>query len=192
MDIITATGAMIVFGSMTYSLYLHTRRHEKSAAVDYIFSRTDKSPKQKLLHTIDHSKHTLDVAIFLLTEKEIVTHMCQATKRGVKVRVLTDRTQATESPQQMANIQRLIDSGAQVMVNRHDGTMHLKVVISDQHTITAGSYNFTYSAEQKNNEVMLIIKDKQMAAAWTKQFNQMWHDQDDYASYPLDTNSKYA
>jgi len=56
-------------------------------------------------------------------------------------------------------------------------------MISDNDRITAGSYNYTYSAEQKNDEVFMVIKDPSLAADWKKHFDNMWNDARRFADY---------
>jgi phosphatidylserine/phosphatidylglycerophosphate/cardiolipin synthase-like enzyme len=55
--------------------------------------------------------------------------------------------------------------------------MHHKVYIIDDRTVIAGSYNFTASAEEDNDENLLIIDDPALAAAYTEEFNRVF----DYA-----------
>ena len=196
MDLLSGGAATLIIGSITYTVYLMSKK-EKTVILEpnkikYFFSRSDQSPKQKLIEVIDKSKHTLDVAIFTLTEKDIVTHMCKATKRGVNVRVITDKNQTKDIERQKENVERLVQAGVPVKVNEHDGLMHLKITISDKRTTTSGSYNFTYTAEEKNDEVMLVIKDKEMAEDWTKQFDQMWNDSARFSNVSVEPEEKTA
>ncbi|UOQ92576.1 phospholipase D-like domain-containing protein [Halobacillus shinanisalinarum] len=197
MELIAAAGATtVIIGSITYGFYKFAGKSkpvdEESAQVDYIFSKSTKSPKQKIINVIDNSEKSLDIAMFLLTEGDFVTHITKANKRGVNVRVISDKTQAADQTKQTAHIQKLIQSGVPVKINTHDGNMHLKVMISDKKLTTSGSYNFTYSAENKNDEVLVIIKSKKIAEEWADKFDEMWNDSKQYSPYPYDSQEKHA
>ncbi|MCP3031662.1 phospholipase D-like domain-containing protein [Halobacillus sp. A1] len=181
MDAVTVAST-IVIGSMAIGIYtLHWKTKSlKEAKLDYIFSKSNKSPKKRILRLIDQSKKSLDVAIFLLTEEAFVSHIVKASKRGVNVRVITDITQTNTLPAQKEIIQQLIDSGVPVKVNYHEGNMHLKVMVSDKKTVTTGSYNFTKSAENKNDEILVTIKSKEIAKEWSSKFEHMWKDEENY------------
>lgn len=49
---------------------------------------------------------------------------------------------------------------------------HNKVMIIDGETVIAGSFNFTRTAEEKNAENLLIIKDK----GQTEKYSKNWQD----------------
>ncbi|UOQ43778.1 phospholipase D-like domain-containing protein [Halobacillus salinarum] len=196
MELFTGAAAALILGSMSYGVYVFTKK-EKTVVLEpnkikYVFSKSSKSPKEKLIEVIDKSKESLDVAIFTFTEKEIAAHICKATKRGVNVRVITDRNQTRDIPRQKENVEKLMEAGIPVKVNDHNGLMHLKITISDKRLTTSGSYNFTYTAEEKNDEVMLVIKDKEMAEEWTKKFDSMWNDSIQFSNYLAQPEEKSA
>jgi len=151
--------------------------------ISYAFTHSVRSPKKSVLKIIDETKESLDVAMFLFTESDIAECIYRASKKGVRVRVISDRLQTERNPRQSANLARFLEAGIPVKINTHDGNMHLKMMISDNKRITAGSYNYTYSAEQKNDEVFMVIKDPSLAADWKKHFDNMWNDARRFADY---------
>ncbi len=60
--------------------------------------------------------------------------------------------------------------------------MHHKVFLIDDDTVVTGSANFSASGTQSNDENMLIIEDKALAAAYAAEFARRW----DEASTPRD------
>ncbi|MFG6117347.1 phospholipase D-like domain-containing protein [Halobacillus sp. MO56] len=191
MELLTVAGFTLITGAVSYMAY---RKYQAltNKSTDYIFSKSTRSPKEELLRIIDDTNHTLDVAVFILTEEDFVTHICKASKRGVHVRVLTDDNQVKTLSKQTDNVHRLLHCGVPIKVNNHAGIMHLKMMIADQQIITTGSYNFTYSAEHRNDEVIVIIRDRKMAQEWTKVFNSKWKDSRNYKSYHSLSGKKYA
>lgn len=59
--------------------------------VDYYFTKAGEHPETQLTGIINSSKNTLDVAIYSLTDKNIVNAIVNAKNRGVAVRLITDK-----------------------------------------------------------------------------------------------------
>jgi len=53
------------------------------------------------------------------------------------------------------------------------GYMHIKALIADD-TVLTGSYNYSKSATNRNDENFFIIKDKDILQAHLAKFNQLW------------------
>ena len=52
--------------------------------------------------------------------------------------------------------------------------MHHKVIIIDDSTVILGSYNFTASADERNDENLLIIHDPEVAALFVEEFGRVY------------------
>jgi phosphatidylserine/phosphatidylglycerophosphate/cardiolipin synthase-like enzyme len=66
-----------------------------------------------------------------------------------------------------------IEAGLQVYVDGNEGQMHHKVFIIDQEIVVTGSYNFSASAEQRNDENIIIIHDPRLAALYVAEFQRL-------------------
>ncbi|MDT8718293.1 DUF1669 domain-containing protein [Clostridium sp. 19966] len=146
------------------------------------FTQADQHPDQQLISLIDSSKSSLDIAIYSLTKKEIVNAIAEASKRGVKVRVITDN-QESSSKSEKSQLSILKKEKVPVEINRHAGLMHLKVTIVDNQLVTTGSYNYTDAASKINDEVLVVIKNKNIAEEFEKQFNRMFNDKTNFNDY---------
>ncbi|MEZ0396236.1 MAG: phospholipase D-like domain-containing protein [Anaerolineales bacterium] len=60
--------------------------------------------------------------------------------------------------------------GLDVHLDGNSGLMHHKVIIIDQRIVIFGSYNFTDSAETRNDENLVIVHDAAVAAAFLSEF----------------------
>ena len=76
----------------------------------------------------------------------------RAHKRGVAVRIITDRIQAQGKSQREA-LQLLGSAGIPMKQNKHSGLMHLKMTIADGKTATTGSFNYSKAGRTDNDEV---------------------------------------
>jgi phosphatidylserine/phosphatidylglycerophosphate/cardiolipin synthase-like enzyme len=173
-DSIALVGSVIVIVSLAYGL------QKDKTKIKYYFSKSKKSPEKELGEIIDVAKESIDVAVFYISETKLVSHLCSATNRGVKVRIITDREAETTNK---AALDELISVGIPVKVNTYDGRMHLKNMIVDKKFVATGSYNYTHGAENRNEEVLVIIKNKELAKEWDEKFDAMWDDEKNYTTY---------
>lgn len=148
---------------------------------DYYFSRAGQHPDKALVSLINSAKSTLDIAIYSLTQKDIVNSILDAKQRGVTVRFITDRSEA-KTKAQAAELARLKKATIPIKENTHPGLMHLKVSIIDGSIVTTGSYNYTQAASTENDEVFVVIHDTDAAAKFESQFERMWNDTKDFAA----------
>ncbi|WP_407310876.1 phospholipase D family protein [Desulfosporosinus sp. SB140] len=151
-----------------------------SSQVEYYFTRADQHPEKALESQINTAKSTLDIAIYSLTKKDIVDAIIAAKKRGVSVRIITDRIEA-RTKAQSSELALLKNAGITIKENSHSGLMHMKVSIIEKSVVTTGSYNYTQNASTENDEVLVIIHDPSIAAKWSDEFQQMWDDTNNYS-----------
>ena len=151
-------------------------------AIEYAFTQADQHPEQLLINVINESKKTLDVAIYSLTYPDIVKSIQNAKKRGVTVRIITDKIQSAGKTQKQA-LKILKNTNIPIKINKHSGLMHLKLVVADQKEITTGSFNYSKAASTTNDEVLLVIHDPVMAIKWSEEFQSMWNDSKGFINY---------
>ena len=121
-----------------------------------------------IIDLFNQTKKTAHVAIYSLTEPSIVDAVIAAHKRGVEVAIVTDNTESKNS--YMATmIQKLVQAGVNVRLAIHQtALMHNKIGIFDGQTVATGSFNWTKSAETRNDENLIIIDGKDVAADYEK------------------------
>jgi len=65
-------------------------------------------------------------------------------------------------------------AGLDVRIDGNPGQMHHKVFIIDEKIVVMGSYNFSQSAETRNDENILIIYNAAIAEEFIKEFKRVW------------------
>ncbi|OPH62184.1 phospholipase [Paenibacillus ferrarius] len=148
---------------------------KQQANDEYYFTKADQHPEKALIDVINSSKTTLDIAIYSLTHPDIVAAIKEAKKRGVVVRIITDKIQSSGKTQEEA-LKLLGSSDIPMKVNKHSGLMHLKVTIADKQVVTTGSYNYSKAASTTNDEVLMVIRNSDAANTFSEQFDNMWND----------------
>lgn len=128
-------------------------------------------PLATAVQVIDRAKKTILVQMYALTSRPIVTALVSAKRRGVDVRAIVDRSQLEEDRSDTYAVGRLASGEVPVLVDTVPGLMHNKVMIVDGATVVTGSFNYTWSAEHRNAENLLVIHDPALAAEYTQDWN---------------------
>ncbi|AEE14704.1 phospholipase D (PLD) family protein [Thermodesulfobium narugense DSM 14796] len=153
-------------------------------SVELFFPRENENPVPVLVNLYKNAKKKIDVAIYSFTQPEILKALTNAKKRGIEVRVIVDREQSDNNVMKHAINTLLIDK-IPVKVNIHTGLMHLKMSIIDDSIATTGSYNYTKSATETNDEMFVVVKDPAFAKKCEDYFNRMWNDNINFRSLTL-------
>lgn len=135
----------------------------------------DRGAADIVIGFIDHTTTTLDVAVYSLTHPRIAKAVQDAHERGVAVRVLTDKVQAS-SKYSMAG--DLDEAGLSVRLDHQAGSMHNKFAVSDaalpSRAVALGSFNWTKSADERNAESLVIVRLRAVVQACQDEFGRLW------------------
>ena len=69
-----------------------------------------------------------------------------------------------------SEFETLTGGGLDVRLDGNPFNMHHKFLIIDRQTVVTGSYNFTFSAEEHNDENLLVIHDREIAGTFGDEF----------------------
>ena len=152
-----------------------------SATVE-VYYGPDDAPLDRLTTLYGHATRYLYVAVYGLTSPRAVEAMVAAKKRGVDVRLITD-LQRTEDVKQRTALNTLYLAGIPILVNEHDGLMHLKQVVIDDEVNTTGSMNHTTSGNRYNDERLDVITDHAITVKAREKFLAMWNDHTRYRAW---------
>lgn len=146
--------------------------------LDVWYSPEDE-PLQHVADLYRHATRYIYVAVYGLTSPLAVKALIEAKKRGIDVRVLTDRERVNDEKQQAA-VAALRLAGIPIKVNQHDGLMHLKQVVVDDDVNVNGSMNHTTSGNRYNDERLDVIRDHAISVKARDKFLSMWKDETRY------------
>lgn len=120
-----------------------------------------------IVQSIDGARRQVLVQAYLLTSKKIASTLEAAHRRGVEVRILLDAAQLEKVEASMAL--RLEAAGIPVWLETRYQNSHNKVIVIDADTagatVITGSFNFTWTAQHRNAENILIARDNPTLAA---------------------------
>ena len=138
---------------------IETLRVIPSPKIDLCFT-PPRDCARLITDVIDQAKNTIHMQAYGLTHPEIINSLIKANERGVKVRILLDRSNLT---QKYSKIEELKQAGIEIGIDTVSGIAHNKIIIADLYTVVTGSFNFTVSAAKRNVENVLIIQDSNIA-----------------------------
>lgn len=119
-----------------------------------------------------NAKQKIDVQAYSFTSAPIAKALVEAKARGVEVRVILDKSQKTD---RYSSAIFLTNAGIPVWIDDKVAIAHSKVMIIDDNTVITGSFNFTGSAQRRNAENVLIIRDRELAAKYARNWESRKH-----------------
>ena len=128
--------------------------------VEVLFTPWDDA-EGALLREIGQARRSIRAQAFLLTSRNIARALIAAHDRGVRVDVLADREMVARG--ENSRIPDLHSSGIEVRLETRYASAHNKILLIDVEgnhpVVITGSYNFTFSAQARNAENLLILRD---------------------------------
>ena len=120
-----------------------------------------------IVKAISKARESIYVQAYGMTSPAIVEALIKAQSKGVKVRILLDKSNLKDKWSKMG---ALLEADIDVGIDKVSGIAHNKVMILDKRIVITGSFNFTRSADSRNAENVIIIDDSVVA----KQYLQNW------------------
>lgn len=136
------------------------------------FSPQDNVMYSQIIPLIKEAKRYIYIPIFFITHKDLAQALINAKNNGVDVKVINDATNAHTK----YSVHKLLrQAGIKVKTENYAGKMHMKSIIIDDKISVIGSMNYTKSANNKNDENILIIYNKYLAVYMKKTFFDLWN-----------------
>ncbi len=130
-----------------------------TGTVEALFTPWDDA-EGSIVRALGEARKTVHVQAYLLTSRSIAKALLDAKLRGVAVEILADREMVAKG--ENSQIPKLVDEGIPVWLETRYATAHNKVIVIDapgeQAVVITGSYNFTWSAQARNAENLLILR----------------------------------
>jgi len=122
---------------------------------------------EDIVQAIDGARKSVYVQAYSFTSEPIADALIGAYKRKVRVEALLDKSQE-KAPYSLTS--DIADAGIPTYIDKKHAIAHNKVMIIDKGTVITGSFNFTYAAENKNAENVLIIKSTDLAKSYLNNY----------------------
>ena len=152
------------------------------AQISVYFPKEGGDPAPVLAKLYNSANNTIDIAIYSITNQKIIDAIESAQQRGIKIRVITDRTEAKNKYQAVA-LAKFKADGIPILINSRSGLMHMKLSVIDKSFATTGSYNYTLDASQTNDEMFVVCTERQFIDMCENEFDKMWNDAKAFEKY---------
>lgn len=141
-----------------------------SGTIEFAFTPGDDAAGL-LVRAIDGARSQVLVQAFSFTHRQIAAALIRAQQRGVDVQVLADPEQAELIDKNAVG--QLTAGNVPVFADGVHLAAHNKVVVIDaraeQPVLVTGSFNFTFAAQHRNAENMLVIRgNRELAHAYAE------------------------
>lgn len=122
---------------------------------------------EAIIRHLENAKNSVLIQAYSFTSAPIARAILNAKKRKVTVEVILDKSQETAK---YSSATFFLNQGIPLWIDRSHTKAHNKIMIIDGETVITGSFNFTSAAEENNAENLLIIKDRNLAQTYMKNF----------------------
>ena len=115
--------------------------------------------RQQIINALEKASERIIVAVYWFTNEELFDKLIQKTEKGCKVELII-HNDFINNRNAGLNFQKFIDKGGEFYFSDGYNPMHNKFCVIDSQILINGSYNWTYYAESKNRENVLIIEEE--------------------------------
>jgi phosphatidylserine/phosphatidylglycerophosphate/cardiolipin synthase-like enzyme len=138
------------------------------------------------------AKQRVDMALFVLSAQALTTVIADLQAKGVQLRLLADPGFASRSFSEVLDLLGValadrhckLEAGNQPLQQAAEGVgiprlargdkLHHKLAVVDGQTVITGSFNWSPSAAHQNDEVLLVIHSRLLAAHFTREIDRLW------------------
>ena len=150
---------------------------ENGAEVSIIFAaEADEIPI--LTAEIQKAEHSIRFMVFVFSLDELAVAILEMMANpDIRVQGIFEKRNSTA---RWSQLPPLHCAGADIRQDGNRYTLHHKVFIIDDDTVITGSFNFSNSAANSNDENIVIIRDPTIAGLYLEEWENLW----DSAEYP--------
>lgn len=139
-----------------------------------VYFSPDDGVASHLLDLIQSASESLYFMAFSFTSDELANAILERAQNGVIVAGVMEESQVESNVG--SEYDRFRQAGLDVRLDGNPRNMHHKVILIDSRVVVTGSYNFSNSAETRNDENVLVFHDPRIAAQVMAEFERVFAD----------------
>ena len=117
------------------------------------------------------ARRSVDICVFTVSDDRISAEILAAHQRGIPVRLITDSDKEQDAG---SDVERLREAGIPVAVDTTSAHMHHKFALVDGEWVLNGSFNWTRSASENNEENLVVSNDPELLRQFRRCFDALW------------------
>lgn len=126
--------------------------------------------RKNIISLIHNARKIIDICVFTISDNTIVKAILEAHNRGVNVTIISDNDKSNDKG---SDINYLSEKGVHVILDNSPNHMHHKFAIFDEQILLNGSFNWTRSATDVNQENVLITGDAKLVTLFLDRFHEL-------------------
>ena len=146
-----------------------------AGTVAVYFSPEDR-PGAAVVQAFASARHEILAVIYEFTEAQIANALVAASRRHVDVWMVMDESASRDRGSQSYRLAQILGTRARLRagVDGASGIVHDKFAVVGGTRVLTRSFNWTYSAEDRNWENLVIIESPPLAQAYAREFRHIW------------------
>ena len=137
--------------------------------VETIFE-SEGNARERIIALISDAQSSLVFLAFVFTDDDIAQALIARHRAGLDVSGIIEARNADSSGSDFAALKK---AGIDIVKDGNPYILHHKVIILDASIVITGSYNFSASAANDNDENILIIHSPEIAAIYLEEFDRV-------------------
>jgi phosphatidylserine/phosphatidylglycerophosphate/cardiolipin synthase-like enzyme len=139
--------------------------------VEVYFSPDDGVTRQ-LVELVSDAEESVYFMAYSFTSDDLARALLERHQAGVEVAGVMEARQVESNTG--SDYERLRAEGIDVRLDGNPDNMHHKLLIIDGQIVVTGSFNFSRSAEERNDENILVVHAPQLAALYLGEFEEVF------------------
>ena len=128
------------------------------------------SCRNKIINLLNEARSKVDICVFTISDNKITEAILNAYQRGIDITIISDNDKANDRG---SDIDYLSGKGLNVILDHTSYHMHHKFAVFDQTVLLNGSFNWTRSASDVNEENILITYDAELVSLFDLEFERL-------------------
>jgi phosphatidylserine/phosphatidylglycerophosphate/cardiolipin synthase-like enzyme len=139
-----------------------------------VYFAPDDGVEAQLIDLIQSAEQSIYFMAFSFTSDPLSEAILERAQKGVIVAGVMEESQVESNTG--SDYDRFRQAGLDIRLDGNPRNMHHKVIVIDEKTVVTGSYNFSLSAENVNDENVLVFHDPRIANQFMTEFERVFAD----------------
>ncbi|MBI4453105.1 hypothetical protein HY636_00510 [Candidatus Woesearchaeota archaeon] len=139
---------------------------EDNLSIENYFCPEDNCEKH-VLDALNQANKSIRFMLFSFTSDAIGDLLIEKQRQGIEISGVVEKKQNTN---QYSEYFKLTDAGIDITYDSNPYNLHHKVFIIDDEVVITGSYNPTGAGDNKNDENIIILHNKQIAEKFIEEY----------------------
>jgi cardiolipin hydrolase len=140
---------------------------------DKVFFSPGPEIEQTIYSILLGAKSSIHLCIFTITDARLAEELIKCHKNGIKVKIITDDEKIKDQGSEIVTLEK---AGIPVKTDHSRYRMHNKFGIIDGRIAMTGSFNWTYTATEHNQENLLTTTNFTIVKQYQDEFNRLWEE----------------